>query len=234
MATKRIIADPDFGRIEIRTNARARNITMRAKEDGLRVTVPPYAKTAEVMRAIEPFRGRLAESFRKIRPKRLDTGFCIDAPCFKLTVETGGLRHFSVRQNDGRTTIYCPPGVDFALPEVQKLLRGAVLRAMKRQAALFLPPLLEEWSRRYTLPYRKVRITGARSKWGSCSGAKTISLSCYLLLLPPELIDFVMLHELAHTREMNHGPAFYDLLNAMTEGQEPRLRKALKSFRPSF
>ena len=42
MPTKRIVQDPDFGRIEIRTNRRARNITMRPKDDGLHVTVPPY------------------------------------------------------------------------------------------------------------------------------------------------------------------------------------------------
>ena len=75
---------------------------------------------------------------------------------------------------------------------------------------------------RFGLTYRKVRITGARSRWGSCTSAKTISLSCYLMLVPSHLIDYVILHELAHTREMNHGPRFWELLDSMTAGQALR------------
>ena len=59
MPTKRIVQDPDFGRIEIRTNRRARNITMRPKDDGLHVTVPPYTSLASVLKAI----GRIGRRF---------------------------------------------------------------------------------------------------------------------------------------------------------------------------
>lgn len=234
MATKRIVADEDFGQIVIRTNRRARNITMRPKGDGLYVTAPPFTKTSAVVDAVATFRQRLLEGFRKVEDTPLDFSFRIDAECFKLTVEPGGLRHFTIRQTEGCFTVYCPPDADFARPEVQKLLRAAIIRAMKRSAEAFLPPLLGEWSARYNLPYKKVRITGAKSKWGSCSGAKTISLSCYLMLLPPHLTDYVLLHELAHTKEMNHGEAFYTLLDSMCGGLSRQLRSELRAFRTSF
>ena len=113
----------------------------------------------------------------------------------------------------------CSSDLSGAGEAVQKLVRGAILRAMKKVAAEFLPPLLSVWAERFGLTYRKVRITAARSRWGSCTSAKTISLSCYLMLVPSHLIDYVILHELAHTREMNHGPRFWELLDSMTAGQ---------------
>ena len=234
MATKRIIADADFGRIVVRTHRRVRNITMRPKADGLYVTVPPFTKTSLVAETVEAYRVRLLEGFRRSEPRRLDLDYAIDAECFKLTVARGVTRRFMITCPEGRYVISCPPEADFSLPEVQALLRNAVVRALKHSASRFLPPLLSDWSERCNLPYGKVRITGARGKWGSCSSAKTISLSCYLMLLPPHLMDYVILHELAHTREMNHGEAFYALLDNLTGGLSKQLRAELRMFRPDF
>ena len=191
MPTKRIVQDPDFGRIEIRTNRRARNITMRPKDDGLHVTVPPYTSLASVLKAIEPHRQTLREGCEKLRPRLIDLDFTIDAPCFKLCVASGTRQFFSVRFDDDKATVFCPPDTQFRRPEVQKLLSAAVVRAMKRRAQQFLPPLLAELASMHGLTYKKVRVTGARSKWGSCTSAGTINLSCYLMLLPPHLMDYV-------------------------------------------
>ena len=54
------------------------------------------------------------------------------------------------------------------------------------------------------------------------------------MLLPAHLMDYVILHELAHTREMNHGPRFWELLNRMTEGKALALRKELRAYRLVF
>lgn len=109
MPTKRIVQDPDFGRIEIRTNRRARNITMRPKDNGLHVTVPPYTSLASVLKAIEPHRQTLREGCEKLRPRLIDLDFTIDAPCFKLCVASGTRQFFSVRFDDDKATVFCPP-----------------------------------------------------------------------------------------------------------------------------
>ena len=221
MSTKRIIEDKDFHRIVIATRRGARNITMRVKPDGLYLTVPPYSKTDKVLSTLEQFRA--------------DFSFRIEADCFRLSLSSSHLKCFTVRQMpSGEVTVFCPEHTDFSDEAVQKLVRGAILRAMKKVAAEFLPPLLSVWAERFGLTYRKVRITAARSRWGSCTSAKTISLSCYLMLVPSHLIDYVILHELAHTREMNHGPRFWELLDSMTAGQALRLRGELRRFQPSF
>ena len=79
-----------------------------------------------------------------------------------------------------------------------------------------------------------VKITGSRGRWGSCSGTGSINLSCYLMLLPPHLMDYVLLHELSHTKEMNHGPRFWELLDSMTGGRARALRAELRRFNTDF
>lgn len=69
---------------------------------------------------------------------------------------------------------------------------------------------------------------------GSCSSSRDISLSYYLMLLPAHLMDYVILHELAHTREMNHGPEFWRLLDSLTDHRAKALRKELQTYRPVF
>lgn len=229
MATKRLIADKDFGQIIVRTHAKARNITMRVKADGLHVTVPPLCRTAKITEVVEEYRVRLLEQWERMKPQPLDLNFRIEAPCFRLRVEQGQWKCFTVKITEEETVIFCPPDVDFTANAVQKLLRNAIIRAMKRKAGEYLPVLLKEWAERYNLTYKRVKITASRSRWGSCSAVKNINLSCYLMLLPPHLMDYVILHELAHTKEMNHGPRFWELLDNMTEGQALRLRKELRA-----
>lgn len=234
MASKRLVADSDFGQIIIHTRRGARNITMRVKPDGLHLTVPPRSLLKKVLEVLQPYRKQLLEQFEQIAPKPVDLSFRIHADCFHLSLASSKLKHFTIRREEEKMIIYCPENVDFKREDVQKLVRSAILRAMKKAAETYLPPLLSLWAERFGLTYRKVRITGARSRWGSCSAARTISLSCYLMLLPAKLMDYVILHELAHTKEMNHGPRFWELLDGMTEGKALLLRKELRAYRTSF
>lgn len=234
MATKRIIADRDFGLIIIRTHRLARNITLRTKDDGLHVTVPPRCTTAKILEVVEQHRTPLLEKWERNLPQPLRPGFCIDAPCFRLRVEQGGWKYFTVKTTDEGIVILCPEGADFEQASVQDLLKEAIIRALKKGAKGYLPPLLDELAARYGLSYRKVKITGSRSRWGSCSAIGSINLSCYLMLLPPHLMDYVLLHELAHTRHMNHGQQFWELLDNMTGGRAHSLRKELRNYKTSF
>lgn len=234
MAKKKIVNDKDFGSIVLVTRRQARNITMRVKEDGLYVTTPPYSSLRAVLNAIEPYRSKLLAAQDKVVPKPFDWDFRIDAECFRLWLEASPLRNFTVRSTDEGVKICCPSHTDFSCSHVQTLVRNAVMRALRKRAEEYLPPLVALWASRYGLDYRTVSISKARTRWGSCSSERKISLSCYLMLVPAHLMDYVILHELAHTREMNHGSNFWDLLNRMTDGQALALRKELRSYRPVF
>ena len=143
MATQRILADEDFGRIVIRTRRTARNISMRVRPEGLYVVVPPFSRADKILEAIAPFRPRLLESFRKVAVRLIDFNFSIQADCFRLSLVPSRLRCFTVKEEGEEMRIYCPADTDFGRDEVQKLVRNAIVRALKRRAESFLPPLLE-------------------------------------------------------------------------------------------
>lgn len=234
ISKKQIISDKDFGKIHFVVRRSARNITMRVKEDGLHVTTPPYRSITALLEAIAPFRERLRNVCSEVKPKPFDLNFSIEAECFRLKLETSPLNNFTVSMRDETVVIACPAHADFTTDRVQTLVKNAVMRAMRKKAEEYLPPLVQYWSSLFDLPYNKVTISKARSRWGSCSSKRDISLSFYLMLLPAHLMDYVILHELAHTREMNHGPKFWELLNQLTDGKALALRKELRMHRPVF
>lgn len=234
ISKKQIISDKDFGKIHFVVRRSARNITMRVKEDDLHVTTPPYRSITALLEAIAPFRERLRNVCSEVKPKPFDLNFSIEAECFRLKLETSPLKNFTVSMRDETVVIACPAHADFTTDRVQTLVKNAVMRAMRKKAEEYLPPLVQYWSSLFDLPYNKVTISKARSRWGSCSSKRDISLSFYLMLLPAHLMDYVILHELAHTREMNHGPEFWELLNQLTDGKALALRKELRMHRPVF
>jgi hypothetical protein len=90
--------------------------------------------------------------------------------------------------------------------------RCSLRRWLLRQGQVHLPPQLARVSHGCGLPYNRSTVRLARSRWGSCSRTGVISLNARLLLLPPPLVDYVLVHELCHTREPNHSPAFWRLV----------------------
>lgn len=127
--------------------------------------------------------------------------------------------------------IICPPDADFADENLQAWLRKVIEETLCRNAKVILPPRLQMLSAKHNLPYRSVKINSSHGRWGSCSAQGNINLSYYLVLLPAHLIDYVLLHELAHTREMNHGEGFWALLDKLTDGKAQPLREELKGYR---
>lgn len=226
----RILEDEELGRFVIQVNPRARRMIFRAKEDGMHATVPPGTSLATLANAINTLRPRLRAMRQKAAGKIMDWNFRIDGEMFSFCLSPAGGKHFQLRQDDGRVQLLCPAETDFVDSTLQAWLRKVLLEAMRRRAKQLLPPRLQALSAEHALPYRSVRINSSAGRWGSCSGQKDINLSCRIMLLPVHLSDYVMLHELAHTREMNHSERFWALLDKLTDGRARHLREELKGY----
>ena len=116
-----------------------------------------------------------------------------------------------------------------ASPVSEPLAPEAVER-LRREAQATLPPRVAELAARFGFRYGKVTIRAARTKWGSCTGNNRLSLSLYLMTLPPHLRDFVLLHELCHTVHHDHSPRFHALLDRCTGGCEKALARELRKY----
>ncbi|MBE6939315.1 MAG: M48 family metallopeptidase [Ruminococcaceae bacterium] len=79
----------------------------------------------------------------------------------------------------------------------------------RRQAKEQIPSRVAYWSQIMGLSPTGVKITAARHRFGSCNGRNSLCFSLFLMQYPPEVIDYVVVHELAHIRHFNHGPEFY-------------------------
>ena len=86
------------------------------------------------------------------------------------------------------------------------------IAALKAKARAVLPEKVAYWSERMGLVPTGLKITTARKRYGSCSGKNSLCFSCFLMNCPEEAVDLVVVHELCHIREKNHGPRFYALL----------------------
>lgn len=223
--------DKELGRIVVKMNPRARNIILRARPDAVYITVPRGVTEQEVLRVVDKYRLKLSKDMKWVERKRIDLDYKIEADYFNLSLVGGEREKFLAHSELGNMTIICPPTADFDDEKLQEWLRKVILEALRRNAKIILPPRLYQLSNQFNLPYDSVKINSSKGRWGSCSARKTINLSCYLMLLPRHLIDYVLLHELSHTKEMNHGERFWALLDSVTGRKAHALRDELKSFR---
>lgn len=227
----KIIEDKELGLFMIRVNPRARRLVFRTKSDAVYVSVPPGTTSAEITDAINQLRAKLRGSKEKTVRSLIDLDYRIETEYFKLSLVTGVRDRFLAHSELGEMRIVCPPTADFTDDKLQEWLHKVIEEALRRNAKIILPPRLYMLSERYNLPYKSVKINSSRGRWGSCSARKTINLSYFLVLLPPHLMDYVLLHELCHTREMNHGDRFWALLDSLTDGKALALRDELKNYR---
>jgi len=131
----------------------------------------------------------------------------------------------------GNTLIEVRTSEPFDSFEVQKKLMAACEKALKSEATQLLPDHLRSLARAYGFRYKDIRIRKLISRWGSCSKDGTISLSYYLMQLPWNLIDYVLLHELTHTEHLHHGADFWDALTKILP-EAKILKKQIRNHKP--
>lgn len=102
-----------------------------------------------------------------------------------------------------------PLGMSVSDPAVQRAAEKACIRALRAEAAKLLPVRLRQLAQKYDFTYTGVQIKQLKGRWGSCDSHQKITLNLFLMQLPWNLIDYVLVHELTHTRHMNHGEDFW-------------------------
>ena len=94
----------------------------------------------------------------------------------------------------------------------EALCRKALRSWLTTRAESFFGPWLRSLSKDCNLPFNQMSVRGQKTRWGSCSSARNISLNYKLLFLPPQVARYVLIHELCHTVHMNHSKEFWQLV----------------------
>lgn len=108
---------------------------------------------------------------------------------------------------------------------------------LKQFAQKYITPLVKEESAKYSLPYNKLTFRFQKTRWGSCSSKKNINLNASLIFLPEHLIRYIILHELSHTKVMNHSEQYWKVLFSLDEDalkHDKAMRKAWRYVPPWF
>lgn len=156
--------------------------------------------------------------------------FKIDTDLLHVEFVPGRQDRAQVIRRAGKVCVALPAGFHADVPADRAWLCKAFEAVVREEARSILPLRLAALAARHGLRYKAVRIKNTRSRWGSCSSLGNINLSLWLMLAPERLVDYVLQHELAHLREMNHGPRFWQELDRMTGGKARLLEKEMRDF----
>ena len=131
---------------------------------------------------------------------------------------------------ENQLIIKIPETKNIADNTVQTAIQTAIENTYRLEAKNYLPNRVHKLASMHGLSYKKVKINNAKTRWGSCSSTNNINLTLQLMRLPNHLIDYVILHELAHTKVKNHSVAFWNFLDTMTAYKAKKLDKELKTY----
>lgn len=105
--------------------------------------------------------------------------------------------------------------------------RSALEKRYREAAKEYFPQRAAYYAYLLGVSYDRIRIAGQKTRWGSCSSNKTLSFNWKLMLAPPKVLDYVVVHEICHLREMNHSPRFWALVESLMPDYKQQ-RKWLK------
>jgi len=199
----------------LRQTRRARRIGLVLEFDGtLTVVAPPWVVITNVEALI---RSKMAWILRRLdvlqkteSQRRVSDGeiLFVDGREFILRIESSQSRRPRVFPADGMLVVSVPRGDERTVT--------AMLKAwLMSEARNSIPAHVQRIARRHSLEYKRVLVRNQRTRWGSCSSRKSLSFNWRLILLPPHVRDYLIVHELAHLSEMNHSTRFWKEVERM-------------------
>lgn len=206
----------------VRASQRARRLTVRVfPGGGVEIVVPQGTGPRAVENFVRRYRSWIDRKVAQYRPVEAATGNGLpEVVRFRFSGDHWRVEYVEAQ---GAPRILVEADRLRLIGELSRvaLLRHALQRFTMRAAHSMLVPLLARLAAECGLRYAHAQIRRQRTRWGSCSRHGTISLNACLLFQPAEVVRYLLIHELAHTRHMNHSRRFW----ALVESLEPRWRE---------
>ena len=211
----------------------SRSIRLSIDHDGsVRVSMPFFVPYQAGIRFVHT-KSKWLLAQRQHAQQELKTGDRIGKAHQLVFVASSTSQKITSRVSDSSLIITHPKSQNFSAAAIQAAARLASLKALRVQAKALLPGRLRKLSQQTGLSYHSVRCRQLKSRWGSCSSNGDITLNIYLMQLPWGLIDYVLIHELTHTKVMHHGPDFWSELERHLPNAKS-LRKSIRAYRSAI
>ena len=228
------IVHSEFGKIIVRRSIRARYIKLRVSPNGQLIASMPIGTPSFLLKRMLSSSG---DDIRKLiessRSSIVYTDGSVIGKSHVIAVISRNSNELIVEKKGLKINVYLTPSDSLEMPHVIESIRPYVQKALRIEAKNYLPIRLNYLATMYGFSFDKIRFSHAGGRWGSCSSRGTISLNIALMKLPFELIDYVLIHELAHTKQMNHSVNFWNIVEAICPNYKI-LKKQLKNHSPTI
>jgi hypothetical protein len=203
----------------VRKSARARTVRLRIDpKNGLQIVVPDAARGLDIDAVLRDSAGWILQHYGKIEQGRVQarqfvTGETLPYLGRELpleVVEKHSGKRITVTLHEARLRVSIPG--DIPPKDRQEAIRSALEAWYRRQAKEYLGPRVAHLARLHGFEYERITIKGQSTRWGSCSSQRNLNFNYRLMMTSPAAIDYVIIHELCHLREMNHSTRFWALV----------------------
>lgn len=195
----------------LRVSRRARIVTLRIDHRGLIVVAPRQLNTAQIRQLFSQQHAWLAKHQDLILTR---TGQAQEFKSGQTITLFGEQEHIAfVQSTSPRGKVReTATGLEVHAPEKHS---EVLVKWLKRTAKQGILTRVAELAEQHNLPYQSVAVRDQHTRWGSCSSKRNLNFSWRLALAPLHILDYVILHELAHTKHMNHSKQFWSLVEEL-------------------
>jgi predicted metal-dependent hydrolase len=228
-----------IGSVNLKKSARAKYIRLKIDpEKGISVVVPQNIPEAAAIRFVRQKRAWIEKTMQKHASlKKQHTLFTESTEFHTRSHRLRLLKHpkktIKSMVSGNEIVVWYPDFAEAGDSRIQAFIRNTIQETWRLEAKKYLPLRVRELANQFGFTYNKVSIKKAKTRWGSCSAKNNINLNIQLMRLPDPLIDYVILHELMHTREKNHQRSFWNKLEQILPGAR-QLDKRLNSYNLSI
>lgn len=228
------IVDKEFGEIKIRKNKLARSVKLSVGVDGnLRASIPYYSPEFAVRRLVNGNRDEIRKMLATHNAKNSYQDGDLIGKTHTLFLRKFSGEEIKISNEGNQILVQIPQELAFENPLVQSEIRKTVSKILRKQAKAYLPRRIDFLAEKYGFSFEKLRFSHTGTRWGSCSSSGTISLNIALMNLPHHLIDYVIIHELCHTRQMNHSSKFWQEVEKYCPDYKKYVQE-IKQFSPTI
>lgn len=233
--SEKIIHVKNIGDVKFRKNKRSKNISIAIRPmKGVIVNLPYFSSYKFALNIVEKKRNWILNNLPKIEKIEKKATLFTENTLFKtkyrnLLINKNNGNNFITKITPESIIINYPGNVDVINQNVQEIIKATIIETLRIEAKEYLPKRTSQLAEKYNFKFNKIFIKNNKTLWGSCSYANNINLNLHLLRLPCHLIDYVIIHELCHTVEKNHGKGFWNLMDTIL-GDAKKLSNDVKTY----
>lgn len=229
---QKLVSLDGIGTVALYKRRGMQSMRISIRPDGtIRVTLPIFVSYQAALQFVLSKRDWLAE--HRLEPSApLENAQAVGKSYRLLFIANFTALKPTSRLTANTIIVNYPSSFSMEEPSVQKAAEAGAVRALRQEAEDTLPNRVAQVAQKAGFQYKSVIIKKLKGRWGSCDQDNNIVLNLYLMQLPWQLIDYVILHELVHTKHLHHGESFWSEF-VHHEPAAKLLRKSIHNYQPN-